>query len=113
MATDEKHLCGEVSHAPVFIPGLILNVRLLLETRHDVTLVPPVAVQHDLHDLQAYVWVINSDHTITRRGVKTGAFENDVMEIQDGLAPGAMVVTDNFNKLLEGMTVSVSAMASP
>lgn len=91
--------------AQLMIRGLFLNIHLVLETKHDVILVPNVAVQRDPQS--AYVWVINSDHKVTRRPVKTGTSDNDVTEVQDGLAPGEMVATDGFNDLQEGITVSL------
>lgn len=88
----------------LMIPGLFLNIRLLLEVRRDATLIPAATIQRDAQS--AYVWVINSDHKVTRRTVKVGTTDTDITEIQEGLAPGEMVAADEFNTLQDGTPVS-------
>jgi serine/threonine protein kinase len=99
----------------LMIPGLFLDIHLLLEMRHGVTLVPAAAIQRDPES--AFVWVIQSDNTVTRRRVRTGVEggkggENYIAveggnwaEIQSGLSPGEVVASDGFNVLQEGRKV--------
>ena len=89
------------------VPGLFLNIRLLLEVKHGVTLVPDVAIQHDPQG--AFVWVIQSDHTVTRRPVRVGTVDESWAEIQSGLSPGEIVACDEFNRLQEGRKVRFDA----
>jgi multidrug efflux system membrane fusion protein len=83
-----------------------LNLRLLLETKHGVTLVPATAVQRDPES--AFVWVIRSDDTVTRRRVGVGTMDGKWAEIQSGLSSGEVVVSDHFNLMREGRKVAVA-----
>jgi hypothetical protein len=74
-----------------------------LEVKHGVTLVPNVAIQRDPQS--DYVWVIQSDHTLTRRPVRVGAVDGSWAEIRSGLSPGEVVAGDGFNGLQEGQKI--------
>jgi len=87
----------------LMVPGQFLNIRILLELKHGVTLVPIVAIQHDSGS--AYVWVIQSDHTLTHRPVRVGAIDGGWIEIQNGLSPGEIVVSGGPNDLREEQKV--------
>jgi serine/threonine protein kinase len=87
----------------LMVPGLFLNIRLVLEVRHGVTIIPVEAIQHDPQS--AFVWVILSDHTVSRRPVRVGAVDGKMVEVQSGLSPGGMVVSSGFNGLREGRKV--------
>jgi predicted Ser/Thr protein kinase len=111
----------------LMIPGLFLNVRMLLEMRHGVTLVPAEAIQRDPES--AFVYVIQSDNPVTRRPMVVGADEVGLYrgklldgavtrrpvvvgagdgkwaEIQSGLSPGEVLASDGFNYLREGRQV--------
>ena len=87
----------------LMVPGLFLNVCLLLEVKHGVTLVPTVAIQRDPQG--PFVWVIKPDHTLTRRPVRVGTDDRGWAEIQSGLSPGEIVVSGGLNGLREGRQV--------
>ena len=87
----------------LMIPGMFLNLRMLLEMKHGVTLVPAAAIQREAES--TFVWVIRSDSTVTRRPVGLGVEEGKWAEVQSGLSPGEVVVTDNFNRMREGLKV--------
>jgi len=95
----------------LMIPGLFLNLRLLLETKHGVTLVPAAAIQREPES--TFVWVIQSDNTVTRRPVRLGVEDGKWAEIQSGLSPGQVVVTDNFNRMREGLKVRYDLAPTP
>jgi len=82
------------------IPGMFLNLRMLLEMKHGVTLVPAAAIQRAPES--TFLWVIQSDNTLTRRPVGLGVEDGKWAEIRSGLSPGEIVVTDNFNNVREG-----------
>jgi hypothetical protein len=88
----------------LMVPSLFLNLRMVLEVKHGVTLVPAAVVQHDAES--AYVWVIQPDHTVTHRLVRCGAQDENGVEIQSGLSPGEIVVSGGLNGLQEGQKVS-------
>jgi multidrug efflux system membrane fusion protein len=73
----------------LMIPGLMLNIRMLLEVQHGLVLVPTAAVQHDPEG--AFVWVIRPDQTAGRRRVAIGTQEELTAGIQAGLSPGELV----------------------
>jgi len=87
----------------LMIPGLFLNIRMSLEVRHGVALVPAVAIQREAGT--TFVYVIQPDNTVTRRPVRIGAEEGKWVEIQSGLSPGEVVASSGFNRLQEGRKV--------
>jgi serine/threonine protein kinase len=88
----------------LMIPGLFLNIRMLLEMKHGVILVPVVAVLHDPQG--AFVWVIRPDQTASRRDVTLITAEGKTAGIQAGLSPGELVAASGFNQLSEGRRVA-------
>ncbi|MGA2661864.1 MAG: protein kinase [Verrucomicrobiota bacterium] len=98
----------------LMIPGLFLGIRMLLETRHGVTLVPAEAIQRDAQS--AFVWVIQSDDRVSRRPVdevpaKGGEEACIALEggkwtgIHSGLSPGEVVVSGGTRDLRQGQKV--------
>ena len=84
-------------------PNQFVNARLLLDVQRGVTVVPSAAVQRGAEGLFAYV--VKSDDTVTARPVKTGVSHDDEVVIEDGIAPGEVVVVDGTDKLKEGAKV--------
>jgi multidrug efflux pump subunit AcrA (membrane-fusion protein) len=78
----------------IILTNMVLNIRLLLETRHDVMLVPEQAVQRD--PTGAFVYLVRSDHTITVRLITLGNFTEDskMVEVKKGLSLGDVMVLD-------------------
>ena len=90
----------------ILLPNTYLNIRLLMESKHGVTLVPVKAIHYS--QLGApFVYLIKPDHTVTMRRVTPGivAIEGDVLEIKEGLSPGETVVLDEPDGLREGSQV--------
>jgi multidrug efflux system membrane fusion protein len=86
-------------------PNQFVNVRLLLQTLHDVTTVPTVAVQRGAAG--SYVYVVKADDTVAVQTVKTGTTDGDRVQIVEGLAPGDRVVVDGTDRLRNGLHVTV------
>jgi serine/threonine protein kinase len=96
----------------LMIPGRLLNISLLLDVKHGVTLVPTADMQRDPQS--AFVWVIQGDHTVTRRAVRVGTMDGNWTEIQSGLSPGEVVAGSGFDLLAEGQKVRFDlAQAEP
>jgi multidrug efflux system membrane fusion protein len=95
----------------VLWPGGFVNVRLLVQTEHDVTIVPPVAVQRGPQG--AYVYLLNSDDTVTRKIVQVGHEDEQASIITAGLRPGDQVIVDGASRLTDGAKVKVTAPAAP
>jgi serine/threonine protein kinase len=87
----------------LMVPGLFLNLRLLLEVKHGVTLVPAEAILYDPQG--AFVWVIKPDQTVSRRQVQVGTKDGAKVWIQSGLSLGEVVVSGGLNGLREGQKV--------
>ena len=83
-------------------PNQFVNAKLLVDTLHDVTLVPSAAVQRRAQG--AYVYVISPDQTATIREVKEGTTDGGKTSVE-GLNAGEIIATDGFDKLLDGAKV--------
>ena len=86
-------------------PNQFVNVRLLVDTLHDATVVPTAALQRGVPG--TFVYLIKPDKAVTVRAVKTGPTEGDKIAITEGLAPGDAVVIDGADKLREGAKISL------
>ena len=86
-------------------PGELINVWLLLDTRHDGLTVPAAAVQQGPQG--SYVYVINSDNTVAVRDVKITQVSGGEALIDSGLAANEQVVTDGQYKLQVGTHVTL------
>ncbi len=88
-------------------PGEFVNARLLLETRKNVVVIPPAAVQRGPHGL--FAWVVKKDNTVEPRPIEgTGATSGDSTIILSGIEDGDRVVTDGQYKLDTNMPVTVA-----
>jgi hypothetical protein len=110
----------------LMVPGLFLNIRMLLEVKHGVTLVPADAILHDAQG--AFVWAIKPDQTVSRRAVQAGTIDAQdaeaitrrmaairdsdgaktdgaKAEIRTGLSPGDVVVYGGSDDLHDGQKV--------
>jgi multidrug efflux system membrane fusion protein len=88
-------------------PNQFVNARLLLETRHGVTLVPTAAIQRSPQG--TFVYVVKADQTVAVRQVRPGPSEGDVTAIDEGLEPGDQVVVEGTERLREGTKVELKA----
>ena len=86
-------------------PNQFVNVRLALDTRRNVLIIPAGAIQRG--PTGTFVYVVRDDKTVTVRSVKVGLTEGNEVSIDDGLQAGEQVVTDGAEKLTEGMKVSL------
>ena len=80
-------------------------MRLLVEQKHGVTLVPSAVIQRTTSS--TYVYVVKPDRTVTVRQITVGVTEGDDTEITSGLAPGDVLVMTGVDKLQEGTQVNV------
>ena len=95
-------------------PNQFVNVRMLLDTRRDATLVPSAAVVRGGQG--TFVYVINEDRTVALRKVAVGMSEGDSVSVESGLAPGERVVVEGSDRLRDGAKVEIpdrAASAAP
>jgi membrane fusion protein, multidrug efflux system len=83
-------------------PNQFVNARLLVKTLRGVILLPSQAVQHN--GQIAFVYVIR-DGVAHIQNVKTGITDAG-MTVIEGIRPGDVVATDNFEKLQDGAPVT-------
>jgi multidrug efflux system membrane fusion protein len=86
-------------------PSQFVNVRLLVNTLHDQTVIPVTAIQRGADG--TFVFVVSPDKTVSQRTVKTGVQDGDRIAILEGLQPGDTVVIDGADRLREGAEVSI------
>ncbi len=86
-------------------PNQFVNVKLLVNTLHNQTIVPLPAIQHGTDGL--FVFVVSPDKTVSQRAVKTGIQDGEKIAITEGLEPGDTVVIDGADRLRDGAQVSI------
>jgi multidrug efflux system membrane fusion protein len=92
-------------------PNQFVNVRVHLTTLTGATIVPSAALQRGADGM--YVFVVNTDRTVTQRTVKTGSSQGQNIAVTDGLKPGDIVVTDGADNLRDGSRVELPGDAPP
>jgi multidrug efflux system membrane fusion protein len=88
-------------------PGQFVNVRLLIDTRRRVVVVPTAAVQRGPRG--TFVFVIGEDNTVAVRNVTVAQQDDAQTVIASGLKAGERVVTTGFARLAEGTRVEPSS----
>jgi membrane fusion protein, multidrug efflux system len=93
----------------MLFPNQFVNVKLIVDTLHDVTIAPSAAVQIGVPG--TYVYVANPDATASVRPVKLGARDGQNVAVLEGLAPGDKVVVDGVDRLRDGAKIRVPGTA--
>ncbi len=93
--------------AAALFPNQFVNVRLLLRTVDAAVVVPVTALRHGPNG--DFVYIVNDDHTVSMRSVRSGLAGVDDVEITQGLAVGEQVVTEGGDRLKDGARVLTSA----
>lgn len=91
-------------------PNQFVNVKILVETLHQATVVPTAALQHTT--TEDFIYVINEDNTVKIQTVVMGPAIGDDTVIKRGLLPGQKVVVNGADKLMNGSKVLVHNMHS-
>jgi membrane fusion protein, multidrug efflux system len=92
-------------------PGEFVNLRVILEMRHAVPVVPSQTVQQGPEG--NYVYVIRPDNTVERRDVIVAAIQDGIAVVTKGLQPGERVVVDGQYRLTDGARVRLLGAARP
>lgn len=85
-------------------PNQFVNARLLLTTERGVILVPSAAIQRNAQE--AFVYVVQPDQTVAMKTVTAGTTDGNVTAVE-GINAGDVVAVDGFDKLQNGVKVSV------
>ena len=84
-------------------PNQFVNVRLLVDTVTDATVVPIAAIQRGQPG--TFVYLVKPDDTVTIRVVELGASDGDRVAITKGLQVGDNVVVDGVDRLRDGAKI--------
>jgi multidrug efflux system membrane fusion protein len=84
-----------------------VNTRLLVNVKHDATIVPSAGIQRGSQG--TFVYVVNADNTVSVRTVDIGIVQGDDTEILTGVKAGETIVVDGSDKLREGARVSIAS----
>jgi multidrug efflux system membrane fusion protein len=87
-------------------PNQFVNVRMVVDVRRGVVLVPTAAIQRGAQG--TVVYVVRDDDTVALRPVVTGPAEGQDTAIESGLRAGERVVTDGVDRIREGAKVEVT-----
>jgi multidrug efflux system membrane fusion protein len=86
-------------------PGQFVTARVRVRTDHAATVVPDRAVLRGENG--PYVYLVQPNHTVTARQVKTGHSVDGFIEILSGIAPGETVVFDGQSRLAPGVKIDL------
>jgi len=91
-------------------PNQFVNARLLVEVKHDVTVIPSPAIQRGPQG--TFVYVVKADQTATVRPITIGEIQEGEASVKTGLLPGELVVVDGAERLREGTRVVLRGQGS-
>ena len=92
-------------------PGLFVDVELILTTLQNAIVIPSQCVM--IGQEGPYVFVVNSDNTVTRHQLELGQRHADSTVISKGLNAGDHVVTAGQLGLDDGMKVGATPFQAP
>jgi membrane fusion protein, multidrug efflux system len=88
-------------------PNQFVNVQLVVNTLHDVDIVPSAAIQRGAPG--TFVYLAKPDHTVAVQKVKLGPGDGQRIAVLEGLQPGESVVVDGADRLKDGAKVTVAS----
>ncbi|WP_372784359.1 efflux RND transporter periplasmic adaptor subunit [Phenylobacterium sp.] len=86
-------------------PSQFVNVRIALQTLHNVVVVPVTAVRTGPDG--DFVWVLQPDKTVKKRKVTRGPGTPTTTSLTQGVMPGEKVITEGGDRLTEGAKVTL------
>jgi multidrug efflux system membrane fusion protein len=93
-------------------PGQFVDVRMLLRTLKNATVVPVTAVLYGPEG--TYAFVVARDHSVAKRAIAVGFANNALAVVTSGLSLGERVVSDGQYRLVAGTVVEIlPSPASP
>ena len=90
-------------------PNEFVNVRLLVNTLKDATLIPTSAIQHN--GQAAFVYVIQ-DNTAHMKSIKVGVTDGGTAQVT-GINPGEVLAVTSFDKLQDNSKVVIFNKPAP
>jgi multidrug efflux system membrane fusion protein len=93
--------------AGVLFPSQFVNLSLLLDTIKAAVVVPAAAVRTGASG--DFVYVLNTNRTVSVRAVKRGQAHGDQQAIATGLKTGEQVITEGGDRLTDGAAVQLAS----
>ena len=90
-------------------PNQFVNVRLLVDTVKDGTLIPTSTIQHN--GQAAFVYVLQDD-SAHMRAIKQGVTDGGTAQVS-GVLPGDVLANSSFDKLQDNSKVTVAGKPAP
>lgn len=87
-------------------PNQFVNVRMVIDVRKSVVVVPTAAIQRG--NQGTVVYVVNAENAVAIRPVTTGPTEGQVTAVESGLQAGERVIVDGVDRIREGAKVEVT-----
>jgi multidrug efflux system membrane fusion protein len=93
----------------VLFPGQFVNVSLVVTTLKDQLIVPAAAVRRGAPNgvQSAFVYVVNSNNTVSVRPVVLGESDGEIQAVKSGVDVNDVVVTDGGDRLRDGAAVQL------
>lgn len=91
----------------ILYPNQFVNIRLLVDEKSGLTLVPAAAIRRGPQG--SYVYAVEGGNTVKLRPVTIALTEGDTTGLSAGIAPGDVVVTDGQDKIQEGSHIVARA----
>jgi multidrug efflux system membrane fusion protein len=91
----------------LLVANQFVNIRLLVDTLSNQIVMPNAAVHRGAPNgvVSTFVYVANSDNTVTVRPIVLGVVDGERVAVTDGLAQGDVVVTAGGDRLRDGARV--------
>ena len=91
-------------------PNQFVNIHLLVDTKHGLTIIPAPAIQRGPQG--TYVYAVGSDNTVKIRPVAIAQTTGNSVGLSSGLNAGDVVVIDGQDKLQDGSKVTPTMATS-
>jgi membrane fusion protein, multidrug efflux system len=90
-------------------PNQFVNIQLVVEDMKDQVVMPNAAVHRGAPNgvTTTFVYLVNSDNTVSVRPVTIGVVDGENVAVTAGLTPGAVVVTEGGDRLRDGVPVAL------
>jgi multidrug efflux system membrane fusion protein len=87
-------------------PNQFVNVRMLVDTRAGATVIPGAAVQRGTPG--TFVYAVDAESKVVSvRKLRLGPVQGEQVVVEEGVAPGTLVVVDGADRLREGAVVEM------
>src|SRR3984957_10980276 len=97
----------------LLFPNQFVNIQLLQQLLQNQIIMPNSAVRRGAPNgvVSTFVYVVNSDRTVTVRPVTLGVVDGERVAVAKGLSAGEVVVTEGGDRLRDGAQVQLPAAA--